>query len=362
MLKDIIHKNIQIIKRSFSGEMLYPYKYKGVLEVIGYKNGKVFHYDKSENVATIWSKHATMHLLTGEVFTDTGVTRADGVHTSGDTNTDGTLVSAKQYFDGDSITWWSGDSTGDVGADYPFFPTKMLFGTGKEYATYADIGGDTAYYTGLGWTNSNFNANISNADNDYSGDYGDSLVKKKSINDRDSNILTTPTITNEDYAVQGAIKHGLYESRTGDSGNLDTSSGSEYFDKQYMGVGHPCMIYAKRTARHYESGSEVALSFDDHVENKITFTSTMPEQTGDNAGKLYPYNGHILKVAGLFCDARFFLGDAHPGDSAGSDDTPKNEFDNYTKMPYGILFAKRYIAPIQKDHDVSITARWTIYL
>lgn len=338
-------------------------KARGVLEIIAYKNGKVIYYDKGENVSTIFSKHSTMHLLTGEVFTDEGKTRADGTHTSGDTNTDGTLVSAKQYFDDDSISWWCGDSTGAANMDYPYFPTKMLFGTGKEYASYADIGGDTAYYTGLGWSNSSFNANISDVKNDYSGYYvGDTLVKRKSINDVHSNILTTPSITDQDYSVPGAIKHGLYESRTGDSANLDTSSGSEYLDKDHQGIGRPCMIYAKRTARYYASGSEVALSFDDHVENKITFTATMPEQTGDDAGKLYPYNGHILKVAGLFCDARFFLGSAHPGDDAGSEDTPKNEFDNYSKMPYGLLFAKRYIAPIQKDHDVSITARWTIYL
>lgn len=363
MLKDIIQKNIHIISKKRNQE-IYPYKYKGILEIFGYRNGELFHYDKAHNVATVWSKHSSMHLLTGEVFSDKGVTRSDGTHISGDTNTDGTLVSAKQYFDGDSITWWCGDSTGDPNMDYPFFPTKMLFGTGFEFASWASMtGAQQTYYTTLGWAQATFDANISDAKNDYSNYYyGDTLYKRKSINDMNSNILVTPTITDQDFGIAGAIKHGTYESRTGDSAKLDTSSGSEYLLKQYQGIGHPCMIYAKRTGRFYQSGSEVALSFDDHQENKITFTVTLPEQTGSDAGRFYPYNGHILKVAGLFTDARFVLENTTPGNDAASDDSPQYEFDNYSKMPYGMLFAKRYIAPITKDHDVSITARWTIYL
>jgi hypothetical protein len=143
---------------------------------------------------------------------------------------------------------------------------------------------------------------------------------------------------------------------------LQLINGNYFPSYNYWGVGKPCFIYARREARFYQSGSEIGLDFDTSMENKITYTVTLPEQTGTNAGIFYPYNGFILKVAGLFADARFFLRNTIPASDAQSDDASLQEFKNFTKMPQGILIAKRYISPITKSHDVSVTARWTLYL
>jgi len=66
------------------------YLIRGELEVIGMKDGKVIHYDKGKNTVTVWGKHSTMHLLSGEAFCDKGRTRgvlnADHFYsTTGDT-------------------------------------------------------------------------------------------------------------------------------------------------------------------------------------------------------------------------------------------------------------------------------------
>jgi len=182
------------------------------------------------------------------------------------------------------------------------------------------------------------------------------------MNDIYSGALTTPIITDSDYAITGAIKNGLYESNAGDSAKIETTSGNYFSIQNDWGIGRPSFIYAKRESRFYQSGAEVALNFDSNVENKITYTVTMPEQTGAYAGTFYPYNGFVLKEAGLFTDAGFRLKDTSPPNDAGSDDSALAEFDNFSSMPHGMLFAKRYISPITKSHDVSITARWTIYL
>lgn len=380
MLFDIIEKNININlkkgKREINTEK-FPFDLHGELEIIGSKNGKVFHYEKKDNTITKFAKHATMHLMTGAIFSTYGTSRltgdSDHVGSGGDTfqNKDGTLISGKQYFDDSAFPgadgWWSRPIAGDSLTHlYPFFPVKMLFGTGKEWKSWADIG-DSSYYAQYiddGWSETLFdNASINDASNDYSNDFsGDTLRKNRSINDIYSEILTTPIITENDYAVTGAVKDGLYNNEAGDSTKIELVGGNYFSKKEYSGVGNPAFIYARRTSRWYQSGSEISLSWDESVENKITYTVTMPEQTGVNAGKFYPYNGYVLKEAGLFSDARFVLKNTSPANDSESDDTNLNEFDYYTKMPHGILYAKRYISPITKSHDVSITARWSIYL
>jgi len=383
MLKDNINKNITVIKNLNSlSRNAEPFLWDlhGDLEIIGTKNGEVFHYEKQENKITVWAKHSTMHLLTGESFSQVGTSRstASGFHgdTTGDSffNRDGTIVSGEQYFANPTFPgpndWWSrpvvGDSTTHL---YPHFPTKMLFGTGFEWRDWDSIG-DSDYYSYYintdGWISTEFDdAAKGNVANNYSADYdtvGDSLNYTRSMNDIYSGALTTPVVADSDYAIKGAVKNGLYEGSTSDIAKIDTISGNYFSTQPYWGIGRPAFIYAKRESRFYQSGAEVALNFDSNVENKITYTVTMPEQTGVFAGDFYPYNGFVLKEAGLFTDARFRLKDTTPPNDAGSDDSELAEFDNYSSMPHGMLFAKRYIAPITKSHDVSITARWTIYL
>ena len=243
----------------------------------------------------------------------------------------------------------------------------MLFGTGFEWKSWSDI--DSTYqssYSADGWSSTNFDAagTIDNSANNYSNTYTGgtfTLEKTRSMNDIYSDALSK-TISETDFAISGAIKNALYKSETGDSTNLELTDGNYFPKKEYWGIGSPAFIYARRESRFYQTGAEVALNWDTNVENKITFTVTMPEQTGTNAGIYYPYNGFVLKEAGLFCDARFVLHNTAPSDEASSDDTDLDEYENYIKMPHGIMFARRLISPITKSHNISITVRWSIYL
>lgn len=369
--------------------------FRGEVEIIGRDRfGKINYYDFGENTVTVWAKHMTMHLLTGESFTSHGKQRlfdSDDAtaHTStavGEgTNKDGTLLSGEQYFSTNSSPnfnledRWSkstidaqtskGDSSDtDSEMKFPFFPSKMIFGTGFEFEGWASIPSDyQTYYADLGWNQTIFDSNIGINDNDYNAQWdGSSLIKARSMNDIYSGALTTPTIQDTDHAVPGAIKTGTYEDSAIQRGSSGTGTQVTYFDggneflkKEYAGIGNPSFIYANREARYFESGSEILLSNDSYLENKITFTVVMPEQTGDSAGIFYPYNGHLIKVAGLFSDARMLLGNTVPSGSA--DDDP-DELENYDKMPYGLMAAKRYLAPVFKSHDTSLSIRWTIYL
>ena len=379
MLADIIKNNFYyLVDMKKGSDKMYPIR--GELEITASRNGKIFYYDKGPNTVTMYGKHVMMHILTGESFSMYGKQRSwsSADHKVSATpgspafNNDGTEVSNEQhftsfYFPG-TMGWWSkGDSNIPSASSYiyPYFPTKVLFGTGFEYPSYASMPADfqTVYPSAIwSWTNNG------SAFNDYSaswGPVGDSISKCKTMNDIYSTTLTTPVITDADLGVPGAIKSGLYESLQGDSvlyGKIESIGGNYFSQKPYWGIGHPAFVYCKRETRFYQAGSEVSLDFDVNVENKVTYSATLPEQTGTNAGVFYPYNGFVLKVAGLFCDSRFFLRNTVPVSTATSDDAALMEYKNYIKMPHGIMVAKRYIAPITKSHDVSITCRWTLYI
>ena len=364
---------------------------RGELEIEAFKNGKKIHEDKGENMVTIFAKHATMHLLTGETFTTHGTQRSFTGHdstTPGEgTNPDGTLLSGQQFFsnnsnpDFDIDSRWSrstitpntdfGDSSPlPDQVRFPFFPTKMLFGTGFEWRSWADIPLEYRdQYESEGWNQSVFeNVSIDSGSNNYSEELSGAnvIIQKRSMNDIFSGSLTTPAILDTDFGISGAIKNGTYTDSAIHRGTLNAGGsgadprtevivGNEFLLRQFQGIGAPSFIYARRENRFFQEGSEIALSADDKLENKISFSVTMPEQTGDDQGIFYPYNGYTLKVAGLFSDARLVLGNTVPVNVDGG-------LVNFNSMPHGIMFAKRYIAPITKTHDVSIRARWTLYL
>jgi hypothetical protein len=379
MLADIIKNNFYyLVDSRKSSDKMYPIR--GELEITASRNGEIFYYDKGPNTVTTWGKHVMMHVLTGESFSMYGRQRSksssdhqiSATTSSPAFNNDGTQVSNEQHFSNvyfpGTMWWWSkGDSNIPSASSYiyPYFPTKMLFGTGFEYPSYTSMPTDfQTIYPSATWSW----VNNGNDFNDYSnnfGSLGDTIVHCRTMNDIYSTTLTTPIILDTDLGISGAIKNGLYESLQGDSalyGKIESIGGNYFSTKPYWGIGRPSFIYCKRETRFFQAGSEASLDFDVNVENKVTYSVTLPEQTGTNAGVIYPYNGFVLKVAGLFCDSRFFLRNTVPVSTATSDDSGLMEYKNYVRMPHGIMIAKRYIAPITKSHDVSITCRWTLYL
>ncbi len=350
--------------------------FKGIVEIIGKKGDEVIYYDKGENLVTKWAKHAIMHALTGESFSSHGVQRSmtpadheSGIAPGQGVNIDGTLLSGEQYFsNNESPNYgiedrWSKStaveeqSKGDAGdLVYPFFPTKMLFGTGKEFKDFDELPEIFKdYYSD--WDESIFNLHIASTNNNYSDRYDEAsgeLFKTRTMNDITPGTLTD-VIEEDDFAISGAIKHGFYEDTSLHFDKMESIGGKEFLKTEWNGVGNPCYIYSNREARFFENGAQVMLNSDSDTENKITFTVVMPEQTGANAGIFYPYNGYYIKQVGLFCDARLVSGNSPPvfGD---------NFYPPYVRMPSGIMIAKRNITPFYKSHDSSLTIRWTIYI
>lgn len=425
MLKDLIQRRID----KKYGKDFFNLELYGELEIIGKKDGEVFHYDKSHNAITVWTKHVMMHLLTGEIFSTHG-NKAEQINDGGSAvdvysgrlhpsanhsftsspkvNTDGTLISGEPYFtDNESYNWWMVPNPGTVFTDiggstaedrdldpssaaeigddigvftdhtafrYPFFPTKMLFGTGVEYDSWASIpdenkgAGEDSYEdeSNGGWTESTFNDYLTTgsvAETNYYSNNWDSgagyLKRTRTVNDVYSGVLTTdPAET--DFGISGAIKDGTYTDDD-QTTKIDDSSGNEFLSGSYRGIGRPCFVYVTRASRFMQDNSDIALTLGsttetEEMESKITFSVTLPSQSG---GEFYPYNGYTLKEAGLFCDARMLLGNTEPDGSAS--DEHEDEQENYLKMPGGIMLAKRNIYPIFKSHAVEITAKWTIY-
>lgn len=416
MLKDILKLRTNKPKKGNSDQM--PLKLKGRLSITAERNGEVIHYDEGHNVVTVWAKHATMHLLNGENYSTHGdiIDSDDGVtmryssrsidpteHVAGLNNIDGTVVSEQQYL-GDNDDYYDtglfqhkhfskpsnlspdtliGDNP-STGFKFPFFPTKMLFGTGVEFTSWDEVilAGRDGAITDItsymhpkngGWTEADFNdlLNTNTDPTNYYSNVWDAVEKKltpaRTVNDVYSGVIAGSSPIETDFGIPGAIKDATYRG-TGETGvKLEEVEGKQFAKESYRGIGKPAYIYVKRD-RFMKEGAEVRLQVGTtpetlDLESKITYTTVLPEQP---TGEFNPYNGYTLKMAGLFCDARMLLGNFVPENdypSAPSEtDLTGNEYSNYKKMPGGIMFAKRKIAPIYKSHDVKITAQWTIYL
>ncbi len=397
MLKDILKPRR---KQNASDKM--PLKLKGRLTIKAERNGEVIHYDEGDNVVTVWAKHATMHLLSSESFSSHGnvndsgtmvyssrsITPAD--HALLTDNVDGTLISEEQYL-GDNTQYYGtshkylskadnldvADPTDDsTNFDYSFFPTKMLFGTGVEYSSWADVtsdgkDGDASDITSYqhvkngGWNQTSFETLLSTDPTNYYSNIwdGSELTPARTVNDVYSGVSAGTDPTETDFGIPGAIKDCTFRGGSTETTNklLADANGNLFAKDSYRGIGRPSFVYATR-GRFMDEDSEVKLSVGssagtENLESKITFTVVLPEQED---GEFYPYNGYTLKLAGLFCDARMLLGNSIPDGSAG--DEHADEEDNYKKMPAGIMFAKRKISPIFKSADIRITASWSVYL
>ncbi len=411
MLKDNIDKNFKKISEEKDNNMNdnLGLNLRGELEIWAYKNGELIHHDKGDNIVTKWAKHATMHLLTSEAYSTHGDRPATGgtisytkrqtgsAHEVDVTNNDGTMLSNDAYL-GDNNDYYSeidsrykywtcpnpdivtndGDEVGANPFKYPFFPTKMLFGTGIEYKDWDAVIADGRSGDGQDgygnpsngtWTQETFNSEIDNDDNYYSASWDGSsklLFKTRTVNDVYSAALSNDDnpMLDTNFAVKGAIKNGVYNSIS-DGAKLVNIEEKKFSTGEWRGIGRPSFIYVKRNARWMESGEAILemgeTTNTEDLESKITYTITMPEQS--SAGEFYPYNGYTLKVAGLFADAAMLLKNTVPADNTDNDDSETNlEYENYMKQTGGILWATRNIAPIYKSHDTKIIAQWTIYL
>lgn len=336
---------------------------RGEVEIVGKENDKITYYDKGDNLVTYWARHAVMRLLTGDSFGTDGAKRSIVAENHTDTkNSDGTLLSGQQYFYNNTLQaydedfYWS-KSVNHATKVYPFMPVKMLLGTGLECTLYSEISSKNGVDE---WGDAtNFNSEFSSAviDNSYSNIFDSAsgeLTKARTVNSNSQGIKTSPEIEQKNFGISGAIKNGGYENTSELSAKtiVDTNYG-RILQPKYRGIGEPSFIYSLRGANTFEnSDSEVRLSRDgigeETIESKITFTVVLPQQTGENSDAFYPYNGYTIKEVGLFTDAALYL---------NGDDTNKD-----LRMPYGMLFAKRYIAPFTKTANSSFTIRWTIYI
>ena len=138
MLRDNINNRVRMtdrimpkeIKKQDNGEY-FPLEFRGELDVKGWRDGELVYHDGGDNTITIWAKHITMHLLTGDVYSNKGIsgqnqpglltTDHDGT-TSPYHNTDGMLVSSKQYWwnVSDFPQQWSNIPTSPSGYEFPY--------------------------------------------------------------------------------------------------------------------------------------------------------------------------------------------------------------------------------------------------
>lgn len=418
MLKDDIKMREELIKSLKKQNEGDPIKLnlRGEVEIKAWKNGELFYHDGGNNTVTVWAKHTLIRLLTGDIFSSKGSdllaspkvftqpssTAANHVSVltpSSQKNEDGMLLSGGQYFwdyatytdthinktslgvdigaiptatpTGANVQLHSGAS----GRIYPFFPTKLLFGTGFEFpAGWNSLSVDWQnYLTTQGYSIGNFDTNISATENYYSNivGAGATLTKARTVNDKVATQLAdNEAIYEDDYGIDGAIKDCLARTSTVTDGTsvkitggaTDIIANGTQISPSFNGVGRPAFIYCKRGDEVWTDSAEVLVKTDDGLkDNRIVFTAVLPEQTLANAGAFYPYNGDIyqaastgmmLKQVGLFSDARLTIADAIPSVGTG---------EAYYCMPGGIMMAKRKISPITKTKDVRISISWALY-
>ena len=387
----------------------------GFVDIKGYKilddgNKKLVYHDCGDNVVTDWMRHTIIVMLTGGVFSKFGKdtlfsnSNSSREDTEGITfmnsknhlaksenhdigkNLDGYLLNKKQYF-------WSGEndfpkkysqSTISSSHKYALFPTKVLFGTGKEYSSWdvLQTENETAnatWYTEMlnsygGDVNTakvNFDTNIDLNCNSFSGSIAKNIytgngmiTKMRTVNDPDSssNVISTTSTMNKNYGVVGAIKTIYFDSKTDENYLQTTLTDSGKLLKPInRGVGRPCFIYFNTPIEKDgnpregwdDPTSEVYLSKDNssYYLNKITFKITMPAQSSaDQAvGEYYPYNGYTLKQMGLYNDAKL-----------AASLKPDTSSYTWTNMPCGMLLAIKNITAFDKTADVELNLTWTL--
>lgn len=324
-------------------DKLYEKEMFGTLEIIGRddsQGGKIIHHEEpSRNKILIWAKHAIMKMMSGDVMARWGANRTNpsGTVSSGK----GTMISNKQFFTSDSNSY---TDTFNYTAEnfiyynqmkFPYFPTKMLFGTG--------LGVNGSLFPSTNDVNAFKRDNITNQDD---------LVNISTegwVQSVHSDSLITGTI--DDYSI---AKDKTWTDFTNTTYNTSLTG-------EPSNIWLPSFVYMNRT-RPFESVSEMKISKHDEAYdeyNKITYTVILPSQLD---GRWYPYNnestgnGVQLKYAGLFCDAAFIEYSGSSEKLLSKIGEPSSAFTN------GMMWAKRAITPITKTNNISLEFKWSIYL
>lgn len=397
------------------------------------KTGEVVYQNSGNNVVTDWMRHCLLVLLTGAGFSNTGrqaITNlsADGsrnsieqftmpcIPTQGSgalennyhkivgqnnegLNIDGYCLHHQQYFwqdeAGKPVLWKYTKANDDLLTNIPtniyaMFPTKILFGTGKEYQNFDVLKeenetANAAWYNeiknkyGANGDEANarevFNSNIAMGCNRYSGSIANNLaagnsglIRCRTVNDPNTtSVLNTTSLASKDWGIMGAVKTPYFASNESTEYLQEQiTSDGKILKPQYQGVGRPCFIYFRNEGisstthkEFWDSPSDaicVTLSKDSAKSylHRISFYIYMPAQTGAESatGAYYPYNGYILKQMGLFNDTLL--------KTAVTESTEVKQNYAYNNMPCGMMLAKKNITPFYKNADTDMRVIWTL--
>ena len=373
MMKDNILKNmLRDNENSVKPLDKFEFPMEGYLKIVqkDERTGEIISVQEDHNTVLQWARHATFHCLTGSPYSPQGETRlvSDDAGTinhadhsenpaTSAVNKDQTMISGNQYFDGTDLTPWCVKNGPSLSSDYiyAYYPTKILFGTSSEYTSWANLDSNARYQAvSLGYDQADFDDNVSLAINDYSAEYTNGgFVHKRTMNDY---LLTkaNETVPSDDKFIKGAVKTTITTEDDINEKTVLDDDGYRIEVPKWRGIGRPCFIYFNRDGIPETDENGVMIgrnSGSSNFDDRLTFSFTMPSQDGDDISgmnKFYPYNNYLLKEAGLFCDSRLLTYEL-------------NDFTPDPKMPYGIIFCKRYISPFTKTGSSSVSVNWVLY-
>lgn len=415
MLKDIFEKYMPKKSGNLSDKIASSLM-DGYVDIKAYKvnnNGTkdLVYHDTGDNVVTDWMRQTILMLLSGYCVTANGAVGteenkfkstqpsvSEGCHSTNN-NIDGYLLNGEQFFwervdnatckqpvSGNYVPYESAPTSTPI---FPVFPTKVLFGTGREFSSWEDLKSETSiaypnWYAKMakifeGIENASSTSQAINEcsfkkyispetqENTYcgivsstTGEGGGSLLKSVTVNDpEDSSDTSSTADMAKRYGVTGAIKT-IVDNPTHEALNKFASDAGVLVNDLKAGVGNPCFIYFNRTSKDEAiqedwsdvSGAEIYLSKDSTKDflNRITFKIKMPSQSSGSGhiNEYYPYNGYTLKQVGLFNDSILIQ------DKTGTTGAPGKN------MQWGTLLAIKNIEPFTKTADEEIVLTWTL--
>ena len=335
-------------------------------------------------------------------------------HHTMQSNEDGHLVSEMQFFySGSEVV--DANRTSRLSQVSPYlgndlmafnYPTKMLFGTGSECYDEASL--NTAYVDAVAGdirlttqTIARLNGYSSNQASTmtvdtfltnlgFSGDVEPNMVltnwySNNAYRCRSLQPATTEPLSDipnsDDTSIRGAIKN-CYIMSTEDSAKYNSTTKMAL--PEYRGYGYPCFIYARRSTTSFydttQKNTETYYQKNDIFDNEpyeteLTYTVVMPAQpvNSNDITTFYPYNGWVLKQAGLFCDSRYKLrsrnNDSELGEQAFIDEVSSGvESDSDDAKMYRdsvggqMLFTRNLSSPIMKTADTEVAFIWHIFI